>query len=264
MRAVSSTATPTAPRTADSAPVTDSVHDVPRELETTAPAPRERAVALLRRRDFRLVYGAVLASELGDALHYIALMWFALDAGGPLGVIAVRLADSVPALLFGLHGGVAADRFDRKRLMVAADAARAATLVPIAVAGLTGHLSLWALVVAAFLLETATSYFAPAYAALLPSLVERRRVQQPNALVQASVQALSVGGWALAAALVWVLPVSAFFGVNAVSFVVSALLIARVHTGRGRAAHGQAVRVREGIDALRGRAALAAGVVVLG
>jgi MFS family permease len=244
--------------------VTDSVHDLARELEPAAPAARERAVALLRRRDFRLVYGAVLASELGDALHYIALMWFALDAGGPLGVIAVRLADSVPALVFGLHGGVAADRFDRKRLMVGADCVRAATLVPVAVAGLTGHLSLWALVVAAFVLETATSYFAPAYAALLPSLVERRHVQQANALVQASVQALSVGGWALAAALVWVLPVSAFFGVNAVSFAVSALLIARVHTGRGRAAHGEAVRVREGIEALRGRAALAAGVVVLG
>ena len=61
--------------------------------------------------DFRRLFLAVSASELGDSLHYIALMWLALDAGGPLGVVAVRLADSVPAIIFGLHGGLVADRW---------------------------------------------------------------------------------------------------------------------------------------------------------
>ena len=82
-----------------------------------APRP-ETALSLLRRRDFRRAYGAVAISELGDAFQYIALMWFALVAGGPLGVIAVRLADSVPAIVFGLHGGVVADRWDRRRVMI--------------------------------------------------------------------------------------------------------------------------------------------------
>ena len=175
--------------------MSDPVTAVPDELRT-APARPARALGLLRRNDFRSVYLAVAASELGDALHYIAIMWFAFDAGGPLGVVAVRLADSVPALVFGLHGGLAADRRDRRRMMIGADLARAAVLVPIAVAGLAGHLPLAALVVAAFLLETATSYFAPAYGALLPALVDRANVQQANALVQGTVQALSVGGWA--------------------------------------------------------------------
>ena len=66
-------------------------------------------------------------------------MWFALVAGGPLGVVAVRLADGIPAGVFGFQGVLAADRFDRKRLMVGADLVRAATLVPIAIAGLSGH-----------------------------------------------------------------------------------------------------------------------------
>ncbi len=97
----------------------------------------ERALGLLRRRDFRRVYFAIAASELGDAFQYVALMWFALVSGGPLGVMAVRLADSVPALAFGFHGGVAADRWDRKRTMVAADLLRGSILIPIAVLGLT-------------------------------------------------------------------------------------------------------------------------------
>ena len=56
----------------------------------------------------------------------------------------------------------------------------------------------------------------------VPALVDRANVQQANALVQATAQALSIGGWAVAAALLAVLPVSVFFAVNAVSFVVSA------------------------------------------
>src|SRR5580765_6254446 len=100
--------------------------------ESRVPPTTVPALRLLRRRNFRLVFSAVAASELGDSLHYIALMWVALRTGGPLGVVAVRLADSVPALLFGLHGGLVADRWDRRSVMISADLVRAVTLVPIA------------------------------------------------------------------------------------------------------------------------------------
>jgi MFS family permease len=243
--------------------VSDPVLDVPRELEAP-PAQQPRALHLLRRRDFRRLFFAVAASELGDSLHYIALMWFALDAGGPLGVVAVRLADSVPALLFGLHGGLAADRFSRKRLMVSADAVRAATLVPIAIAGISGSLPLWALVIASFVLESATSYFAPAYGATIPTLVERDNVQRANALVQATAQALSVGGWAVAAALLTFMPVSVFFGVNAVSFGVSALLIAGIRHGQEHDPNATSPSIRAGLAALKPRPVLAASVLALG
>jgi Transmembrane secretion effector len=242
--------------------VSDPVTATPDELRT-APAHPSRALHLLRRHDFRNVYFAVATSELGDALHYIALMWFAFDAGGPLGVVAVRLADSVPALVFGLHGGLAADRWDRRRLMVSADLGRALILVPVAVAGLTGRLPLVALVAAAFLLETATSYFAPAYGALVPALVERANVQQANALVQGTAQTLSVAGWALAAALVAALPLSTFFAVNAASFVVSAALIGRVRVRSERGTSLDRPRLREGFTALRPLPTLAVGIAVL-
>ena len=51
--------------------------------------------------EYRRTYAAVVISELGDAFHYVALMWFALVSAGPLGVLAIRLADSIPALVFG-------------------------------------------------------------------------------------------------------------------------------------------------------------------
>jgi len=243
--------------------VSDPVFDVPRELETSAP-PAPRAFELLHRRDFRRLYLAVCTSEFGDSLHYIALMWFAFDAGGTLGVVAVRLADSIPALVFGLHGGLAADRFSRKRLMIGADLLRGLVLVPVAIAGLTGSLPLWGLVAAAFLLEAATSYFAPAYGATIPTLVDRANVQQANALVESSTQALSLGGWAIAAALLTFMPVSAFFAANAISFFVSASLIAGVVRGREHDPHAAPPRLRDGIAALRPRPMLALSVIALG
>jgi len=237
---------------------------VPEEAGVAATLPSERALQLLRRRDFRRTYAAVVISELGDAFHYVALMWFALVSAGPLGVLAVRLADSIPALVFGLHGGLVADRSDRRRVMVLADLARGAALIPIAVAGLAGRLDLWMLVAAAFVLETATSYFEPAYGALLPTLVERTNVQAANGLVRASAEALRVGGWAAAAGLLVFLPLSSFFLLNAASFVVSALLIRGVRArGTSAAVSGAAPRLREAFAALRPRPVLATAVIAL-
>jgi transmembrane secretion effector len=220
--------------------------------------------ALLGQPDFRRVYAAGCVSELGDAFQYIALMWVALVLGGPLGVLAVRLADSLPALVFGFHGGLVADRWDRPRTMVSADFARAAVLGPVALAALSGHLPLWALVVAAFLLTTATSYFEPAYGALLPALVERRNVQAANGLVQATNAMLSVAGWALAAALLALVPIGAFFAVNAVSYVASALLLIGVRARSGRRENAAPPQIREGFAALRPIPALATAVAAVG
>jgi hypothetical protein len=219
---------------------------------------------LFRRPDFRRVYLAVAASELGDAFQYLALMWYALVAGGPLGVLAVRLADSIPALAFGFHGGLVADRLDRRRTMIAADLFRGALLVPVAALGLEGNLPLWLLVVAAFALTAAASYFDPAYGALLPALVDRSNVQRANGLVRATADALSVGGWAAAAGLLAFMPISAFFAINAASFFVSAALLFRVVHRGGNVAHSEAPNVREGFAALRPLPSLASAVVVLG
>ena len=137
-------------------------------------------------------------------------------------------------------------------------------LVPVAIAGLAGSLPLWGLVVASFVLESATSFFAPAYGAMIPTLVDRANVQRANALVQSTTQALSIGGWALAAAFLTFMPVSVFFGVNAASFFVSAALLARVRHGGEHDRHGETPQLRAGLAALRPRPMLAAGVVALG
>jgi hypothetical protein len=146
--------------------------------------------------------------------------------------------------------------------MSGAHVVRAATLIPLALAGLSADLPQWALVVGAFVLEGATSYFAPAYGATIPAVVDRTNVQQANALVHATAQALSVGGWAVAALMLQFVPVSTFFAVDAATFLISAALLTRLAAGRGSAAEGESTKLRDGIDALRPRRALSLAVIV--
>ena len=222
------------------------------------------AIALLRRRDFRRLYAAVAISELGDAFHYIALMWIALVKGGPLGVAAVRLADSIPAIVFGFHGGIVADRWNRKRTMVSADLVRGIILVPVAIAAIEDRLPLWGLIVAAFVLETATSYFVPAYGAMVPALVDRGNVQEANGLLSATTNALSIGGWAATAALLAIMPIGGFFALNSLSFFLSAVFIATVrYDSAGPSLQTERPSLREAFSALRPLPILAASVIVL-
>ncbi|MBA2296903.1 MAG: MFS transporter [Actinobacteria bacterium] len=70
----------------------------------------DSAFSLLERPDFRRVFLPGAVSKVGDAFQFVGLLWLAVAAGGPLGVLEVRCADTLPAVLFGLHGGGAADR----------------------------------------------------------------------------------------------------------------------------------------------------------
>jgi hypothetical protein len=227
--------------------------------------PPERPAQLLADPDFRRSYLAGSVSQIGDAFQFVALMWFAVAAGGPLGVIAVRLGNSLPALLLGLHGGIAADRWNRRRILISADLVRAAVLFPVGFAALTGNLPLWSLVPVGFVLATATSYFTPAFGAFLPSLVGRQNVQRANGLVTATNNVLSVSGWALAAALLTVVPVGWFFAINATSYVVSALLLSRVRRGVAESSSsGARETLFDGFASLRVRPGLGAAVGMLG
>jgi MFS transporter, DHA3 family, tetracycline resistance protein len=220
---------------------------------------------LTTRPDFRRAYLANAVSQLGDSFQFVAVVWLAVITGGTFGVIAVRLADGLPGLFLALHGGSSADRRDRRRTMVTADLVRGVVLAPVAVAGLTGHLSIWAVAPAGFVVASATSYFQPAFGASLPGLAGRENVQRANGLVSATNSALMVTGRALAAALLALISIGSFFAVNAASFFVSAALLARVRIPRELPADGkmQHVAVREGFAALRVRPGLRVAIAML-
>jgi hypothetical protein len=103
---------------------------------------RLRLLDALRERDFRLLFFGQTVSQIGDAAFVVALGWRAFTLtheASSLGV--VLLVDAAAVVTTLLVGGVLADRYSRRALLVASDLARALVVAGLAVVDATGHLS---------------------------------------------------------------------------------------------------------------------------
>ena len=106
------------------------------------------SLAVLRQRDFRLVFGAFAVSVLGDRMVSIALAFAVLELGGsPTEVGLVLACRTLPLIGSLLIGGVVADRLSRRTVMVAADLARLATQGTLGLLLIAGEPPIWALAV---------------------------------------------------------------------------------------------------------------------
>ncbi|MDV9169865.1 MFS transporter [Streptomyces sp. W16] len=125
--------------------------------------------------------GAAGASAVGDGMRFAALpLLSAALLHDAFPVSAVTAATTAPWLLFGLPAGAYADRFERRRLMIAADLLRALTLIVTVVLLACGRLTFWSLLTAAFLLGVGEVLFDCASFALLPSIVPKERLEAAN------------------------------------------------------------------------------------
>jgi len=214
-----------------------------------------RELDVLKLRDFRLVFGAAVASLVGDGVVPVALAFAVLDLTGSATDLGIVLAARVLALVSSLLiGGVVADRVGRKAVMVAADLVRLGAQAAIGVLLVSGEATVAEILVSQALVGTASGFFNPAASGLLP-MVAADRVQQANALKGMAMAAGNIVGPAIAGVLVVATGPGAALLIDAGSYGVSALLLARV---RG-AAHVQAPRqrfaseLREGFAEVRTR-----------
>ncbi|MFG1880909.1 MFS transporter [Micromonospora sp. NPDC049102] len=177
-------------------------------------------------RDFRLLWSAVVASRFGDTLRTPALALLAATLTRDPRVIAgVTVVAQVPPLLFGLLGGVYADRWDRRRTMARIDGLRAAVVAALAVAVAVDQAGIALLLVAAFLLATLGTLFDSASFALLPALVPAAALPRANGRLQAG--SAVAGGFlgAPAAGILFATAPALPFALDAVTFAVAALLV---------------------------------------
>ncbi|WFF02189.1 MFS transporter [Micromonospora sp. WMMD964] len=177
-------------------------------------------------RDFRLLWSAAVSSRFGDALHTPALALLAAAVTrDPRIIAAVTVAGQVPPLLFGLLGGVYADRWDRRRTMAVVDGVRAAVVAALAVAVVLDRADVLVLLVVAFVLATLGTLFDSASFALLPALVPPDALPRANGRLQAG--SAVAGGFlgAPAAGVLFAAAPALPFALDAVTFAVAALLV---------------------------------------
>ena len=187
----------------------------------------------LEERQFRLLWTGQAVSAFGDGLFPIALAFAVLElTGSPEALGIVFTAVLVPRVVLVLAGGVWADRLPRQRVMLGADLLRCATQAATAVVLLTGSGGLWTLVALAAVYGAGDAFFAPAVTGLVPETVQPSGIQQANALLSLTRSATFLAGPAVAGVLVAMVGPGWAFAVDAATFAVSAVFLARMRLPR--------------------------------
>jgi len=195
--------------------------------------------ALLRRRDFGLLWAGGLVSETGDWFLLVGLpVWVLQVTGSSLVTATVFLVGLLPGLVVGPLAGVLVDRWDRRRTLVAVSLAQAACLLPLLT--VDGRGDLW-IVYAVMAVEASLGQLNdPARNALVPSLVEEDDLVGANALIGLNSNLARLAGSPLGGVLVEVAGLPGLVIGDAASFLVGAALIALVGSP-GRRPAGPAV-----------------------
>ena len=167
---------------------TDSVNSATRPGYTSGYHPADVVAggggirAALRHRDFRLLLAGQAVSGTGDWLYNVALVVYVLDlTGSGTWVAATSLVRFLPYVLFGTFGGVIADRYDRRRVMVVADLARAGVMTGLTVVAASKGPAFAAVLLAGCSTVFSSAYL-PAVRAATPTLVTEDDLAAANTL----------------------------------------------------------------------------------
>lgn len=199
--------------------------------------------ASLRIRNYKLFFWGQLVSVSGTWLQGTAQAWLVLKelkgGAGALGLLSGLMM--MPTLLFGLWAGVLADRYDRRKLVMATNTWAAITAGVLAVLTLTGTVRLWMVFVIAFATGLSNAVEMPTRQAFVSELVPTTHVQNAVGLNSATFNGGRVFGPAIAGLLIVLVGTGWCFAINSASFVASSSGSAscgrrRCTPGRGRRA----------------------------
>ena len=222
----------------------------------------------LRNRNYRLFAAGQIVSNTGTWAQRVAQDWLVLDLSGSSGV-ALGITTGLqflPVLVFGLYGGVLADRYDKRRLLLGAQTAMGLLALVLAVLDLTGAVQLWHVYALAFGLGLASVVDTPVRQAFVSDLVGPDDLPNAVSLNSATFNSARIVGPAAAGAAIAAVGTGWVFLANAVSYVavlagLAAMRAGELHpTARAEPARGQ---LREGLTYVRSRPDLLVPIVLV-
>ena len=183
--------------------------------------------SLLRtNRNFRLLYIGQTISQLGDWFNTVAVFALLLDLTGSATAVAwMLIVQFMPMTIIGPLAGVVVDRFDRRRIMIAADLIRGTLIFGLLLVRTAGEV--WIAYVVMGLTVSATAFFEPARTATIPNLTTAEELMPANALSSATWSAMLAIGASIGGLVTAVAGRDVAFIVNAFSFFASAAFISR-------------------------------------
>jgi MFS family permease len=175
---------------------------------------------------FRTVWIAVLVSNIGLWMQTVGAQWLLIDQPHASVLVAlVQTADMLPDVIFGVVGGVLADMFDRRRLLIAVNAFMAATGIVLAVLTFAGQMPPALLLTFTFVIGSGSVISTPAYQSLIPDLVPRSELQAASTLGSISVNLARAIGPAIAGLLIARIGVGAVFSINAATSLAYGVVV---------------------------------------
>ncbi|MGK5544094.1 MFS transporter [Streptomyces sp. URMC 127] len=172
---------------------------------------------------YYLLLCAYLTSSLGNWVYRITLPLLVLhQTGSALSTSLVYVVEYVPFLLFSLPGGVWADRWNRRRILISGDLSAAAIAAALAVLVISGVDRLWPILVLALLLGCVEPVYHPAFQSFLPDITAKENLARANGWLQSGDNIMGMLGPVVAGGAIALFGYEATVTFNAVSFFVSA------------------------------------------
>jgi len=142
-----------------------------------------RVVRPFRSRDFVLLWVGTQVSLLGDGIYFVAIAWEVYRLSNDPGALSlVGVAWTVPHVAALLVGGAVSDRFERRRVMLAANVVSGLTIGTIAVLVLAGRVELWHIWLLVAVYGASVAFFIPASSAILPEIIPKELLLEANSL----------------------------------------------------------------------------------
>jgi len=207
----------------------------------------------LQIRNFRLLVSGLLVVSTGGWIQRIAQDWLVLTITGSATAVGITTAlQFTPTLLLGLFGGVVADRFPKRKILLVTQATFGSCAGVLAVVAFTGHVQVWHVYTMAFVLGLATAVDNPTRQSFVTELVGKDRVRNAISMVSSTFQLGSLIGPALGGVLLGVLGTPWAFALNACTFFASITALLRMRESEMHGVHAArkataGMRIRDGL-----------------
>ncbi|MGW3124922.1 MFS transporter [Streptomyces sp. NPDC001076] len=241
----------------------------PAPTAPTTPAARKSSMfSSLKVRNYRLFFAGQVVSNIGTWMQRIAQDWLVLSLTGSATAVGVTTAlQFLPMLLFGLYGGVLVDRLNKRRALLVTQTSMALTGIALALLTLSGHVQVWHVYLAAFVVGLATVVDNPARQSFVSEMVGPDQLQNAVSLNSANFQSARLVGPAVAGLMITGVGTGWAFLFNGLSFVAPlvGLLLMRareLHVVR-RTPKGKG-QLREGLRYVAGRPDLTWTIILIG
>lgn len=237
---------------------------------TTQPTPpgRGETFSSLKIRNYRLFASGAVISNTGTWMSRITQDWLVLGLTGSATAVGITTAlQFLPMLLFGLYGGVIADRYPKRNILLGTQAALGLCGFALAALTLSGHVQVWHVYLIAFLLGMVTVVDTPTRQAFVMEMVGPNDLRNAVSLNSANFQSARLIGPAVAGVLITAVGSGWAFLLNGLSFTAPliGLLLMRTselhHVERAPRGKGQ---LREGLHYVAARPELLWPIVLVG